>query len=81
MIPVVVPILITDMVTVMITIVTVTITIVVFCTWLDDVTRRFEIDESLYGGVIVQHSGVQDARIEESSILYASGLTNRPRVC
>jgi hypothetical protein len=54
---VVVPILIT----VMVAIVTVAIIILAFGTWLDDVTGRFEIDEDLYGYVIVQHGGVQDA--------------------
>ena len=62
------------MVPILITIVTVAIIILTFRTWLNDVTRRREIHENLYGCVIVQNRGVQDARIEESSIRYAGGL-------
>ncbi len=70
------------MIPIMVTVVTVAITIVIltFRTWLDDMTRQWQIDEDLYGCVIVQDSCVQDAGIKESWIFDASGFASRDSV-
>jgi hypothetical protein len=44
-------------------------------------TRQWQIDEDLYGGVIMQHSCVQDAGIKESLIFDASGFASHESVC
>ena len=73
--------MVTVVIAIMATVVTIAIVIFPFRTWLDDVARQGQIDEDLYGSVIVQHSRIEDAGIEKSSIRDASGFADFERVC
>ena len=72
----------TIMVTVTITIlITIMIMVPTMGTRLDDVKGWREMDENLYGRLIIQHGGVERARVEEIWIFYASCFANRESVC